>query len=412
MPTSRSTVQAVRVTGPLARYVAEFTRGLTERGYAPASRVGHLQVMAHLSRWMQEREYGLPDLSSERVDEYVAGRCASGYSSFRTRASLAKLLETLAASGAPLSLAPSTTGVVVLSRVNVLLSGFECFLREERGLTSSTTAAYLLRARRFLVDYTDDADLRAVTAATVSGAVLHQAQTRSVSSARVSAIALRWLLRYGHLAGLIDTDLSAGALPVTGRPSSSLPRAASAGQAAVLLRSCDRRTVAGRRDYAVILLLSRLGLRAGEVAGLRLEDLDWRAGQITVRGKGHRIDVLPLPVEVGDAIAGYLLRGRPSTAERWVFGTIMAPRVELSRRGVSWIVRSACVRSGTAPVGAHALRHALACQLLRAGAPLSEIGQLLRQHADITVSVYARVDVDRLRTVGRPWPGSSCESAS
>jgi len=411
MPSSKNTLPTVRVTGPLAPYAAELTRGLTERGYAPSTRTGQLRVMAHVSKWLQGRQLSVLDLSAERVDEYLAGRRAGGYSSFRTRASLARLLEVLAECGAPLSPTPATAGVVALSRTDVLLAGYERFLREERGLASSTTAAYVLRARRFVADHTDEGDLRVVTAATVSGAVLHEAEALSVASARVFAVALRWVLRYGYLSGLIDTDLSAAALPVTGRPRSSLPRGASQAQAAALLHSCDRRTTAGRRDYAVILILLRLGLRAGEVAGLRLEDLDWRAGQITVHGKGHRVDQLPLPVDVGHAIAGYLRRGRPTTAERGVFLTARAPRTVLSRRGVSWIVRRACVRAGAAPVGAHALRHSLACQLLRAGAPLREIGQLLRQHADITVSVYARVDVDRLRIVARPWPGSPCGSA-
>jgi integrase/recombinase XerD len=410
MPRSKNTLPTVRVTGPLAPYATEFRLGLTKRGYTPSTQIGHLQVMAHLSKWMQHRELGVPDVNAELVQEYLANRCAGGYSSFRTPSRMAQLLAVLAAAGAPVNSAPATVAGVALSRTDALLAGYERFLREERGLACSSTAAYVLRARRFLADYTDDGDLRAVTSAAVTDAVLHEAEALSVASARVFAIALRWLLRYGYLTGLIDTDLSAAALPVTGRPRSSLPRGVSAEQATSLLRSCDRRTAAGRRDYAVILILLRLGLRAAEVAGLRLKDLDWRAGQITVRGKGHRVDQLPLPTDVGQAIAGYLHRGRPVTTDRGVFLTSRAPRTTLSNSGVSWIVRSACVRAGTAPVGAHALRHSLACQLLRAGAPLSEIGQLLRQHADLTVSMYARVDSDRLRTIARPWPGSPCGS--
>ena len=153
------------------------------------------------------------------------------------------------------------------------------------------------------------------------------------------------------------------------------------------------------------LVLLRLGLRAGEVARLRLEDLDWRAGQVTVHGKGDRVDVLPMPADVGAAVAAYLRRGRPASAEREVFVTVHAPRRALSRTGVSWIVRAACIRAGIPPVGAHRLRHTAACQLLACGAPLAEIGQLLRQNSETTVSIYARVDVDRLRPICRPWPG-------
>jgi site-specific recombinase XerD len=410
MPRPKSKVQTVRVTGPLAPCVPRFVSTLRGRGYTPLTRASQLRVMVHLSKWLQAREWGVVELTDERVDEYLAKRCAAGYSSFRTRASLAALLDALAACGAPLTQAPTRVSPAV-SGTDVLLAGYARFLREERGLAASTTAAYLLRAGRFLAWCTEDGDLRAVNAATVSGAVLREAEAVSAGSVQVFVVALRWLLRYAHLAGLIEADLSAAALPVTGRRRSSLPKGISPAQARALLRSCDRRTATGRRDYAVILILLRLGLRAGEVAGLRLEDLDWRAGQITVRGKGHRIDQLPLPTDVGAAIAGYLRRGRPATAQRGVFLRSSAPRTVLTREAVSLIVRRACRRAGMNPHGAHVLRHGLACQLLRAGAPLREIGQLLRQHADTTVSLYARVDVDRLRAVARPWPSQPCGSA-
>lgn len=406
MTRAKKRTPAVRVSGPLAAYADEFADQLTERGYAPSTQVGHLQVMAHCSRWLQAHEWGLAELTDERVEEYLAERRAAGYSSFRSRASLARLMEMLAGCGAPLKLPTATTSAAMPmgSGAQGLLAGYAQFLREERGVAASTVAAYLPRAGRFVADCAADGDLHPVTAATVSGALLREAGARSTASVRVFAIAVCWLLRYAHLSGLVETDLSAAALPVTGRSPSPLPTGVGPAAAAALLGSCDRRTAAGRRDYAVILTLARLGLRAGEVAGLRLDDLDWRAGQLTVRGKGHRIDRLPLPADVGQAIAGYLHRGRPVTPDRAVFLTLSAPRRALTRRGVSWIVRSACTRAGIPPVGAHALRHGLARQLLRAGAPLSEIGQLLRQQAEITVSRYARVDVDRLAALAMPWP--------
>lgn len=407
MPRPKSKVKTVRVAGPMAPYASEFTRRLTERGYTPLTRTGQLRVMAHLGSWLQARGWDVAALTGERVDEYLSERCAQGYSSFCTRTSLTPLLDVLTECGALPAPGPDVTPTTV-SGAGGLLAGYACFLCEERGLAASTTAAYVVRAGRFLAGYTDNGDLGSVTAAAVSAAVLREAETLSASSARVYAIAVRWLLRYGYLSGLVEADLSGAALPVTGRPHSSLPKGIRPADGQALLRSCDRRTAEGRRDYAVLLILLRLGLRAGEVAGLRLEDLDWRAGQLTVHGKGRRIDSLPLPADVGAAITGYLRRGRPATTERAVFLTARAPRAALTREGVSWIVRRACRRAGVAPRGAHALRHGLACQLLRAGAPLREIGQLLRQHADASVSVYARVDVDRLRTVARPWPCPPC----
>ncbi len=283
----------VRVAGPLVRYAVELTDELTARGYAPATRIGHLQVMAHLSKWLRARQLGVADLTAERVVEYLAGRRSRGYSSFCTARSLNPLLGVLAAHGAPVNSPPAAPGT--RTGRDVLLAGFERFLREERGLAASTVAAYLLWAGRFL---TDHPDLSAVTPAEVSGAVLQTAQTLSVTSAQMSVHSLRGLLRYAHLTGLAETDLSAAALPVTGRPGSWLPRGIGQAHADALLAACDRRTATGRRDYAVILVLLRLGLRAGEVARLRLEDLDWRAGQVTVHGKGDRVDALPMPADV------------------------------------------------------------------------------------------------------------------
>lgn len=178
----------------------------------------------------------------------------------------------------------------------------------------------------------------------------------------------------------------------------------SAADARALLTACDRRTAAGRRDYAVILLLMRLGLRACEVAALRLEDIDWRAGLITVHGKGQRLDQLPLPAEVGEAVAAYLRHARPDTVLREVFVRTIAPRAGLTREAVGCLVRRASIRARLTPFGSHRLRHTLACDLVRAGVPLHQIGQVLR-HADATTtSIYARVDIDQLRTVARPWP--------
>lgn len=154
----------------------------------------------------------------------------------------------------------------------------------------------------------------------------------------------------------------------------------------------------------MILILLQLGLRACEVAALQLHDIDWRAGQITVHGKARRIDVLPLPAEVGAAIAAYLRHARPDTDRREVFLRVTAPRSGLTRGSVSLIVRHGCVRAGLAPCGSHRLRHSLACEMVRAGVPLHEIGQVLRHDDAASTSVYARVDVDQLRTVARPWP--------
>ena len=400
MSKPKSKVITVRVVGPLEPYAGQLMRLLADRGYAPLTRVPHLQVMTHLSKWMATRQLEVAELTGARVDEYLGQRRGDGYAAFCTRTGLAPLLDVLAAAGACVD----QPGQPV-SAVDVLLDGYAQFLRQERGLAASTTSAYVLRARRFLDRHAHGADLRAVDTAVVTSAVLREADGVSAGSAQFFVVALRSFLRYCHLAGAIDTDLSAASLPVTGRRRSVLPHGISPTQARALLKACDRRTAAGRRDYAVILLLMRLGLRAREVAALRLEDIDWHAGQITIHGKAQRLDRLPLPAEVGEAVAAYLRHARPTdTTLREVFVRSIAPRAGLTREAVGCLVRRASIRAGLTPLGSHRLRHALACDMVRAGVSLHEIGQVLR-HTDATsTSIYARVDVDQLRTVARPWP--------
>jgi len=297
----------------------------------------------------------------------------------------------------------SRSSMTASSPAEVMEAGFVSYLRRERGVAAVTVDAYVSDVRRFLA-HRGGSGLGDLTAAEVSQAVLGGVAGRSPASVRRYGCALRSFLRYCHLAGLIENDLSAAALPVSGRRRSLLPQGISGEQARALLRACDRRRATGRRDYAVIVLMLRLGLRAREVAALRLEDIDWRAGQVTVHGKRARVDQLPVPADVGKAIAGYLQRGRPRTAARQVFVRTVPPPVGLSGSAVSTIVRRACARAGLAPFGAHRLRHTAACDMLRAGGSLAEIGQVLRHDSAGATAVYARVDVERLRTIARAWP--------
>lgn len=400
MSRPKSKVIAVRVVGPLEPHAAQFMGLLAARGYTPLTRVPRLQVMTHLSKWMATHRLAVAELSATRVEEYLVQRRRDGYAAFRTRASLAPLLEVLAAAGAPLA-EPDPP----VPAVEKLLEGYAQFLLSERGLAVSTTKAYVLRARGFLDGHGHGADLRVVDTAVVTNAVLAEADRVSAGSAQFFVVALRSFLRYCHLTGMITTDLSAASLPVTGRRRSVLPHGISTADAKALVKACDRRTAAGRRDYAVILLLMRLGLRAREVAVLRLEDIDWRAGVITIHGKGGRLDQLPLPGEVGEAIAAYLRHARPSGgALREVFVRSIAPRAGLTREAIGFLVRRASIRAGLNPFGPHRLRHGLACDMVAAGVPLGQIGQVLR-HADATsTSIYARVDIDQLRTMARAWP--------
>lgn len=288
--------------------------------------------------------------------------------------------------------------------VDALLTGFSDYLREQRCVSMLTTDAYVSDVRRFLA-HRAGKGLLGLTAPDVTRAILSEADgRRAAATVRRYACSLRSFLRYGHLVGLIGSDLSAAAMPVAGRQLSLLPQGLTQAQARVLLDSCDRRRPVGRRDYAMIVLMLRLGLRANEVAALQLDDIDWRTGEITVHGKRARTDQLPLPTDVGTAIAGYLQRGRPGTTARAVFIRTSPPLVGVSRSAVSSVVRRAGERTGLGSFGSHRLRHTTACDMLRAGGSLVEIGQVLRHESLGSTARYARVDVERLRTIARAWP--------
>jgi integrase/recombinase XerD len=247
--------------------------------------------------------------------------------------------------------------------------------------------------------------LERLSAADVSVFLARECPRRSTASAQQLVTGLRALLRYLHLAGVIELPLRWAVPAVADRRGLSLPRGLEPAAVVRLLASCDRRSLTGRRDYAVLLLLARLGLRAGEVAAMRLEDLDWRGGELLVRGKGNRNERLPLPVDVGTALVSYL-RWRPRVECRAVFLCVRAPLGPVSAGVVSQTVRAACTRAGLERVGAHRLRHTAATRMLRAGSSLPEIAQVLRHQRLETTAQYARVDPQALRALARPWPGS------
>jgi len=226
-----------------------------------------------------------------------------------------------------------------------------------------------------------------------------------MGSAKLIVSALRSLLGWLHVTAQVPVSLVTAVPSVAGWRLSGLPKGLEPGQLRALLGSCDRRTATGRRDYAIMLLLSRLGLRAGEVARLGLADIDWRAGEIAVVGKGNRAERLPLPADVGAAIAGYLRHGRPATAQgRSVFVRVRAPHQALTTSGVTMAVFDAAQRAGLGKMHAHRLRHTAATAMLRAGAGLGEVGQVLRHRSPLSTAIYAKVDRDALGVLARPWP--------
>jgi site-specific recombinase XerD len=290
-----------------------------------------------------------------------------------------------------------------------LLDQYRRWLVEERGLAARTVGRYVITARRFLGERAGSGGgtgVAGLTGAHVTGFLLRECDRLSVGSAKVLVADLRSLLRFLYVRGHTGSALAAAVPPVAGWRDTALPSTLTATQVAALLDSCDRTQLIGLRDFAVLTTLARLGLRAAEVAGLELSDVNWRAGEIVVRGKGRRDERLPLPAEVGQALAGYLLT-RPMTGCRTLFVTCRAPIGRLNPNTVSRIVWFACLRVGIPPVRAHRLRHTLATEMLAHGAGLADIGQVLRHRDLATTAVYAKVDRAALSQVAAPWPGAT-----
>jgi len=296
--------------------------------------------------------------------------------------------------------------------VEGLLCRYRRYLVVERGVGASTVRGYAGAVRPFLDGRVRSdgvgLDLEHLRAGDVTAFVVARCPSQPQGSAKLTVRALRSLLGFLYVEGMIARPLADAVPSVAGWRLSGLPKGLSPAEVAGLLESCDRASVVGRRDLAMLMLLARLGLRAGEVARLELDDIDWRAGEIVVRGKGDRRERLPLPAGVGEAIAAYLRDGRPKTAlGRAVFVRVKAPHRGLAAGGVSEAVAAGARRAGLGVVHSHRLRHTLAGDLLRAGSSLVEVGQVLRHRSMLTTAVYAKVDLEALRTIVRSWPGGA-----
>jgi len=394
----------VGVSGPLEPFADGFAVELLGLGYTPRGAGFQLQLVAHLSRWLAAEGLDAADLRPAVVERFVAARRGAGYAYHRSPRALVLLLGYLRSLG----VAPPLAAVVASGPVEELLVRYRRWLEVERGLVPGTVAGYVEIVRPFLAAQArvdGGLDLGSLTAADVSGFVLCECRRRSRGTATRLVTALRSLLGFLHVDGVLERSLTGAVPSIANWRLAGLPRALEPREVRGLLESCDRRTRGGRRDFAILMLLARLGLRACEVARLGLEDIDWRAGEIVVAGKGDRRERLPLPADVGEAVAGWLRRGRPVTAQgRSVFVRVRAPHRALTARGVGAVVSAAGLRVGLAPLGAHRLRHSAATEMLRAGAPLEEIGQVLRHRRLETTAIYAKVDRDSLRPLARAWP--------
>lgn len=393
----------VRMSGPMTQYRAGFEAELASQGYADLSRADHLRLLARLSDWIVEEGIEPAELDETAVERFLEARRRAGCTEWVSLPGLAPMLNYLRATEA----IPAPAARIDSTPAGRLIESYRLYLVQERGLGPSAAGAYMRLARRFVDAHTSAGklELDAVTPADVAAFVVAECERRSVRSGVVTA--LRCLLRYLFFEGLVATELAWAVPSAAGWSGASLPRDVPPAQVAALLASCDRRRRMGRRDFALITVISRLGLRAGETVALNLDDVDWRSGDLTIRGKGRRQERLPLPDDVGEAIVGYLRRGRPVCDSRQVFVRARAPFRGLKEPSVTDIIYRACERAGVPLVGAHRLRHTAATQMLRRGASLAEVAQVLRHHDPLTTSTYAKVDRLALAALAQPWPGTA-----
>lgn len=390
--------------GPLSKYLDAYSAAQAEQGYEPLSIGQQLLVIADFSGWLKRKEIAIRGIGNGDVDRFLQFRQRQQRVRRGDPIALKRMLAMLREKGVVKR--ESTAGNAAAN----VTAEFQQYLLQERGLAPATLLNYVPVVEQFLSERfgNETPNVRLLCAPDITKFVVRQAHRLSAVRARLVVTALRSFFRYLRHRGEVSIDLSGCVPTVPNWSLSTLPRFLSTHDVERILKCCNRKNSTGRRNYAILLLLARLGLRAGEVVGLNLDDMDWNAGQITIRGKGGRSVPLPLPADVGAALATYLREDRPPCSSRRVFIRHRAPLVGFANASaISTLVMRAIKHAGveSAHKGAHVLRHSLATSLLRQGGSLDEIGELLRHKSPNTTAIYAKVDVTALHTLALPWPG-------
>jgi site-specific recombinase XerD len=395
----------VLTRGPLAPHLQAYAQRLHDDGYATQSGQLQLRLLGHFNRWLERRSIAATDVDSSTVARYLRSRRKTVKLRRGDTAALARLLGMLRRGHPAIPSSPPTA-------VQIVVRQFQHYLRQERSLSEATITHYTPIVAAFLAECfpTGVPDLHRITASDIAEFVRGQANRITTKHAATVVTALRSFLRHLLYRGAIDTDLAACVPTIATWSLSTVPKFLPAEQIQRVVDACDRDTALGKRDYALLLLLARLGLRAGEVVTLTLDDLDWEAGVITVRGKRKRMAHMPLPGDVGTAMVDYIRHARPPCSSRRVFIRSKAPLVGFaSSVAISSLVDRALQKAGveSACRGAHLFRHSLATHMLKQGASLPEIGDLLRHRRPDTTAIYAKVDLVALRSIALAWPGGS-----
>lgn len=393
--------------GPFSEHIHLYVEWLQRRGYS--REVGHryLSLARDFGFWLDATGSGPADIREELVTRYLAERSRHRPRYRGDALALARLLSVLRDANV---IAPRPTPPH--DPREDILQAYSLYMERKRGLAPSSIASHVWFLRPFLQELgiATNADVACLSRCEVARYVERHAGDSSATTARIMCSRLRVFLRYLHAEGFIAADLTATLPSIRRIGDERLPSFMPIEKVQRVLDGCDQSTATGRRDYAILMLLARLGLRACEVARLSLDDFDWRAGQFMVRGKGRKTATMPLPPDVGTAITSYLQHGRPQSDSRQLFLLAVAPYTGFKGAGgIQTVARSAIVRAGITGLarrGSHAFRHSLATGLLRSGATLTEIGQLLRHAQQDTTRIYAKVDLDSLRPLGLPWLGS------
>lgn len=394
-------IDTVAVPGPLEAHKEALGADLFQRGYTPLTIRRLLHLAAHLSRWVDARGIGLHELSTEDVHRFVMSRRQASSRKSMTPAALDPILGYLQRCGA----IPVLDFASAQEQLPTLLLDYNNYLLQERSLTRGAARQYLDVAQRFLAVHrtSDSMDVTRIGQADVIAFILDQARRYSIGTTQLSVTALRAFLRYLHVTGQISVDLSQGVPGVAGWRLAGLPQGLKPNEVRQLLATCDRRTHAGRTAFALLLLLMRLGLRCCEVAALELEDIDWRQGQMTIRGKGKE-ECLPLPEDVGQALIAHLQVRRRDVDDRHVFLRRRAPMGRLGSGAIKAMVKKHMSKAAISPPHPHRLRHTTATEILNKGASLDQVAQVLRHASVDTSAIYAKVDLNRLRELSQAWP--------